>query len=144
MTTFFLKPNCKKGRAGLEKGLIGVDATLVSASLFGKAGWEGGFLEGASVFGGLTPFIPSIPSIVTVFPSGSLSAFSFFFPINGTLEQEVRRKISAVKEANMKNKFFLFLIMEVPSFKGMADFIGCYLTHFYQDVKRGEKEKMAG
>ena len=120
-----------KGRAGLGKGLVGVDATLISASFFGKAGWEVGFLEEASVFGGLTPFIFSIPSIVTVFPSGILSAFSFFFPINGRLEQEVRRKINAVNEANMRNKVFLFRIMAIPSFKGMSNGIGCYLTHFY-------------
>jgi hypothetical protein len=101
MATFLLKPNWKKGRGGLEKGRVGVEATFGSGSLLWTGGVGGGCGGGASGFEGLTPFMLPIPSIVTVFPSGIFSAFSsFFFPIKGRLEHEVDRKRKIVRRIN--------------------------------------------
>jgi len=104
--TFFLNPIWNKGRAGLEKGLGGAEATLVSGSfLTGVVGGEGFLEEEVSDFGGFTPFTVSIPSTVTVFPGGSFSAFSSFFP---NREQEARVKRKAVNKIKMIPIIFLF------------------------------------
>src|SRR4030043_1320337 len=118
MATFFLNPNWKKGTEGLNKGLGGAEATWVSLSFpAGMAGAEGFFEEGVSDFGGLAPFIVSIPSTVTVLPSGSFSIFSsLFFPIKGRFAQEVIRNGRAVKKTERLKRFFLFSIMVFPFF----------------------------
>src|SRR4030042_3551150 len=115
MATFFLNPIWKKGAEGLYKGVGGAEATWVSVSFFvGRVG-AGGFLEeGVSDFGGLTPFIVSIPSTVTVLPSGSFSIFSSFFPPNGRFAQEVIRNRRAVRNTERNKNFFLFRIMKAP------------------------------
>src|SRR3990172_6572989 len=111
-------------------------------------GARGGFGEGASVFGGLTPFIFPIPSMVTVFPSGVLSAFSFFFfPIKGRLAHDVRKRQKAKDVTDRLIIFFLSRTMNAPyclaypsSHKGRRlggeGKVGwCYITNFRRDVK---------
>src|SRR4030043_1056667 len=99
MATFFLKPIWRKGRGALPNGRGGAEVTLVSNSRFGEGSGPGFLAEGASGRVGLTPLTVSIPSTFTVLPSGSFSAFfSSFFPINGRLEQEIRRKTEKVKK----------------------------------------------
>src|SRR4030043_309959 len=98
MPTFLLNPVWKKGREELGKGLGGAEDTLVSVSFFGTGAWADCFPEvEVSGLGALTPLTPSIPSTVTVLPSGSFSTFCSFFPIRGRLEQEVKRKRAIVK-----------------------------------------------
>jgi hypothetical protein len=116
MATFFLNPIWKKGTEGLNKGLEGAEATWASLSFpAGMAGAEGFFEGGVSDFGGLTPFMVSIPSTVTVLPSGSFSTFSsLLFPIKGRFAQEVIRNVRAVKKRKRLKRFFRFSIMGFP------------------------------
>jgi hypothetical protein len=82
----------------------------------GGGGGEG-FFDGGGVsgFGGLIPFIFSSPSMVTVFPSGDLSAFSsFFFPISGRLEQEAHRKERDVRKIKVQKSLLRSRLMNTP------------------------------
>jgi hypothetical protein len=73
----------------------------------GGARVEGFLGEGVSDLGGLTPFIVSIPSTVTVLPSGSFAIFSSFL-LPKRPEQEVREKRRAAEKTKMVTMDFLF------------------------------------
>jgi hypothetical protein len=99
MATFLFRFTLRKEKEELEEGLEAVDARLGGVSLFaggvGAEGFLGGSGSGAE---GFTPFIVSIPSTVTVFPSGSFSTFpSFLLPMRGRLEQEVKTRRKAAE-----------------------------------------------
>jgi hypothetical protein len=89
---------------------------LVSVSFTaGGAGVEGFLVGGVSDFGGFAPFIVSIPSTVTVLPSGSFSVFSsFFVPNKGKLEHEVNTKRDAIDKTKMPAMNFLFWVIKSP------------------------------
>src|SRR4030043_857995 len=111
MATFFLKPIWRKGRGAPPNGRAGAEVPLFSNSRFGEGSGPGFLAGGASGFVGLTPLTVSIPSTFTVLPSGSFSAFfSSFFPINGRLEQEVRRKTDRIKKIERGKVIFLFMV----------------------------------
>ena len=68
------------------------------------------FLTVVSDLGGVTPFIFSIPSTLTITPSGGFSVFSFF-PISGSFEQDKRETYIKKQIAKIVNNF-LFLIIK--------------------------------
>ena len=98
-------------------------------------------VEGSD-FGGLIPLTFSIPSTVTVLPSGSFSTFCSFFPMRGRLEQEVKTKRPIVKRLN-NIKIFPSRVMDAPSLIVMAILLLLYYQFFErcQDgAKRGPLE----